>query len=512
QSIVGLGRSVLDIPAPVHREQVRQLGDERLPTPGDIMDLPEIPPLLSTRQKRHGLPPCFSAEWPSADLPRHSRPTATGVLKRFVWTPYMAPQWCAIELAWVNEVGEIMTWLATVPIVLFIYVRFHHVDRVKRQFSSEQPVPLDPVNLDRFLRASARGDDRWWPNELAYWYGFWSNRRSRDHQIQIVPTCHPGWPTMEYTDWWAVACRQRFLTQDRLLQDPRGVQLPGDVPPASSQERDPIVLPRDAPARERRAWMQRPNIQWKGEGASSSGRVDSQPGEDDEDEEAEYDQQEDIPEGDGDQDPGGDGPASHDPDIDFFSDRVMEYGGASGSGSRPNPPPGGDRCIVTARRVTCTSCFRAGSRRWIRSHMVIWRLAPPMMRFTGRARLCSLTLPNPSSVRGFSTTSPRSSCSFTHHRSSSISYACPIARRTTSHHCSRPISHLHGLSNITSPPSAITHRPRSPSTTIRCTRLSAHGHNGHRGIAIRPLRHIIPSPPLPDARGRPGLGSGACMS
>ncbi|MED6160016.1 hypothetical protein PIB30_047556 [Stylosanthes scabra] len=217
----------------------------------------------------------------------------------------MAPQWRAIEPAWVNEMGEIQTWLATVPIVLFMYVRFHHVDRVKRQFGSEQPVPLDPVNLDGFLRASARGDDRWWPDELAYWYGFWRNRRSRDHQIQI--------------------------------------------------ERDPIVLPRDALARGRRAQMQSPDIRRKGESASSSGRVDSQPGGADEDEEAEYDRQEDIPDEDGDQDPGGDGPAPHDPDLDFFSGadlelaRFMEYGGGSGSGSGPQLFAGG---IVASLRPT----------------------------------------------------------------------------------------------------------------------------------------------------------------
>ncbi|MED6201646.1 hypothetical protein PIB30_097090, partial [Stylosanthes scabra] len=90
----------------------------------------------------------------------------------FVWTPYMTPQWRAIEPAWVHEAAEIQTWLATVPIVLFMYVRFHHVDRVKGQFGGEQPVPLHPVNLDGFLGATARGDDRWWPKELAYWYGF----------------------------------------------------------------------------------------------------------------------------------------------------------------------------------------------------------------------------------------------------------------------------------------------------------------------------------------------------
>ncbi|MED6187565.1 hypothetical protein PIB30_077675 [Stylosanthes scabra] len=182
-----------------------------------------------------------------------------------------------------------------VLIVLFMYVMFHHVDRVKRQFGGEQPVPLEPVNLDGFLGTTARGDDRWWPDELAYWYGFWRNRMSRNHQIQIVPTRHPGWPSREYTDWWVVACRQWFLTQDRLLQDPRGFQLPGDVPSVASQERDPIILPRDASARGRC-----PDIRRKGEGAPSSGREDPQPGGDDEDEEAEYARQEDIPEGGGD--------------------------------------------------------------------------------------------------------------------------------------------------------------------------------------------------------------------
>ncbi|MED6185937.1 hypothetical protein PIB30_061944 [Stylosanthes scabra] len=160
----------------------------------------------------------------------------------FVWTPYMSPQWRDIEPGWVNEVGDIETWLATVPIVLFMYVR---------------------------------GEDKWWPAELDYWYDFWHNRRGREHQIQIVPTHYPGWPTKEYADWWVVACRRRFLSSDCLLQDPRGAQLLDDAPPAATQARDPIVLPRDAPARERRARMKRPDIRRKGEGVSTSGRSDA---------------------------------------------------------------------------------------------------------------------------------------------------------------------------------------------------------------------------------------------
>ncbi|MED6201293.1 hypothetical protein PIB30_093479 [Stylosanthes scabra] len=312
---MGFCRSVLDIPTPVHREQVRQLGDGRLPTPGDIVDLPEIPPLLSTRQRPCGLSPCCPCRlnglgqisWDTHArriLEFRNELDRVGV-DDFVVTPYMDPQWCVTEPGWVNEVGGIETWLATVPIVLFMYIRFHHVDRVKRQFGSEQAVPLDPVNLDGFIRASARDDDKWWPDELAYWYGFWHNRRSRYHQIQIVPTRYPGWPTREYADWCAVACRRRFLSLDRLLQDPRGAQLPDDVPPAATQERDPIVLQRDAPARGRRVRMQCPDIRRKGEGASTSGRSDTQPGGDHVDEEAEYRRHEDIPEGAGAQDPGG---------------------------------------------------------------------------------------------------------------------------------------------------------------------------------------------------------------
>ncbi|MED6123356.1 hypothetical protein PIB30_048411 [Stylosanthes scabra] len=60
----------------------RQPGDEWVSAAGVIMDIAEIPTLLSTRQKRDGVPSCFTAEWTSADHSRHSRPTAIGVPKR----------------------------------------------------------------------------------------------------------------------------------------------------------------------------------------------------------------------------------------------------------------------------------------------------------------------------------------------------------------------------------------------------------------------------------------------
>ncbi|MED6115566.1 hypothetical protein PIB30_091873 [Stylosanthes scabra] len=51
----------------------------------------------------------------------------------FTWTPYILSTWRDIEPDWVTEEGEIETLRASIPIVLFMFVRYHHVDRVKRQ-------------------------------------------------------------------------------------------------------------------------------------------------------------------------------------------------------------------------------------------------------------------------------------------------------------------------------------------------------------------------------------------
>ncbi|MED6126344.1 hypothetical protein PIB30_077551 [Stylosanthes scabra] len=154
-------------------------------------------------------------------------------------------------------------------------------------------------------------------------------------------------PTKEYVDWWVVACRRGFLSADHLLQDPRGAQLPDDVPPAATQARDPIVLLRDAPTHRRRAQMQGPDIRRKGEGASTSRRSHVQPGGEDVDEEAEYRRQEDIPNGVEVHDQGGDNPTPQEADIDFFSGADLElarfilHGEGSDSRSAPHASAGG---------------------------------------------------------------------------------------------------------------------------------------------------------------------------
>ncbi|MED6213443.1 hypothetical protein PIB30_093395 [Stylosanthes scabra] len=78
-------------------------------------------------------------------------------LAQFACTPYVDPAWDALRPAWMLTVEEQRTWRVVVPIVCFMYVRMHHVDRVKKQLGGEQQIPEDPINLDGFLSASTRG-------------------------------------------------------------------------------------------------------------------------------------------------------------------------------------------------------------------------------------------------------------------------------------------------------------------------------------------------------------------
>ncbi|MED6135217.1 hypothetical protein PIB30_044206 [Stylosanthes scabra] len=78
----------------------------------------------------------------------------------FACTPYDEVAWDATRPPWMLADEEQRTWQAVVPIVYFMYVQMHHVDRVKIQLGGEQPILEDPVNLDRFLDVSARGEDQ----------------------------------------------------------------------------------------------------------------------------------------------------------------------------------------------------------------------------------------------------------------------------------------------------------------------------------------------------------------
>lgn len=174
------------------------------------------------------------------------------LMLQFVWTPYDDPALQAMCPPWFLDEAEWGTWLSVVPLVCFNIVEFHHADRVKRQFNGEQPPPEPPVNVDRFLTTTGRGDDVWWPEKHSEWYDLWRARFAPGHRI-VITACHDYRPTVEYWDWYRAACRVRHLSGQHVLDDPRLFELPADVQPTASQPRDILQLPRDVPDRRRRA-------------------------------------------------------------------------------------------------------------------------------------------------------------------------------------------------------------------------------------------------------------------
>ncbi|MED6109543.1 hypothetical protein PIB30_034768 [Stylosanthes scabra] len=165
----------------------------------------------------------------------------------FACTPYNAPAWDALRPAWMLTEEEQRTWRAVVPIVCFMYVRMHHVDRVKRQLGGEQQVPEDPVNLDGLLAVSARGEDQHWPTRHQQWYDDWRAWFTAERQVTITPTQYLIMPTQQYFEWWQDACRVRILSPTDALDDPCLDALPDDVPAIASQPRDRLYFPGDVP-------------------------------------------------------------------------------------------------------------------------------------------------------------------------------------------------------------------------------------------------------------------------
>ncbi|RYQ92291.1 hypothetical protein Ahy_B09g098476 [Arachis hypogaea] len=113
----------------------------------------------------------------------------------FAWRVYDDLSLQTLCLPWFCDEEEWGTWLSAVPLVCFIIVRFHHVDRVKRQY----------------LTTTGRGKDVWWPERLQQWYDRWRQRFDPGRRITVHHTFDTR-PTREYYDWWRGACHARHLS------------------------------------------------------------------------------------------------------------------------------------------------------------------------------------------------------------------------------------------------------------------------------------------------------------
>ncbi|MED6181888.1 hypothetical protein PIB30_023557 [Stylosanthes scabra] len=169
---------------------------------------------------------------------------------QFRWTSYGLDDLRFLSPKWIRSGPEIRAWRSVVPIVYFDLVHMHHVDRIVRQFGADQPILVDPVNVDRFLRTKGRGEDVWCHRTTRSLYESWMRQVTDLVVVEIVlkPDFRGNW---KYLDWWSRVCRSRFLLDDRLLQDPRVQVPPADIRSTPSQPWQEIQLTLDAPTHRR---------------------------------------------------------------------------------------------------------------------------------------------------------------------------------------------------------------------------------------------------------------------
>ncbi|RYQ95327.1 hypothetical protein Ahy_B08g090513 [Arachis hypogaea] len=213
--VLGLSSACMDIPLAVLCSTPRHDTHRRLHSAVDILDISEISALIGLTQQSRDQHEARVLRWRLAiDLLR--------------WDEYDDPALQALSPPWFFEEAEWRTWISVVPLVYFNIVEFHQVDRVQRQFNGEQLVPGTPINVDRFLTSTRRGEDVWWPDRLDKWYAGWTVHFEEGHMIFIQP-CFDYRPTREYWYWCRDACRVRYLSGQDVLDDPRLADLPADV-------------------------------------------------------------------------------------------------------------------------------------------------------------------------------------------------------------------------------------------------------------------------------------------
>ncbi|KAF1880864.1 hypothetical protein Lal_00011924 [Lupinus albus] len=73
-----------------------------------------------------------------------------------------------------------------VPFICFAIVEWHAADRVMRQFGLQQPIPQDPINLQKQHKMDLRGkNDYNWQQKHDQWIQIWNHRE--DYVMNGLP-------------------------------------------------------------------------------------------------------------------------------------------------------------------------------------------------------------------------------------------------------------------------------------------------------------------------------------
>ena len=124
---------------------------------------------------------------------------------QIVWRPYaplsvrdLLPDYCLIA-------PEI--WRASVPLICFHIVEWHHADRVLRQFGMQQPIPTAAVDLAACHTIQLRGkQEKDWMYEHRGFIESWNGRMNAIAQAPL--SRNPISRTSQYMRWyWRITRR-----------------------------------------------------------------------------------------------------------------------------------------------------------------------------------------------------------------------------------------------------------------------------------------------------------------
>ncbi|KAF1898248.1 hypothetical protein Lal_00033014 [Lupinus albus] len=145
----------------------------------------------------------------TTNIPGHATNIIRSMLDRlridqFAWTPYQ-------NIDFMGQIPDMAR--SRVPLICFAIVEWHAADRVMRQFGLQQPIPQDPINLQKQHKMDPRGkNDYNWQQKHDQWIQIWNHRE--DYVMNGLPNVQPLYHYSEYMQWYLQRTR-KYISPDR---------------------------------------------------------------------------------------------------------------------------------------------------------------------------------------------------------------------------------------------------------------------------------------------------------
>ncbi|KAF1868692.1 hypothetical protein Lal_00036130 [Lupinus albus] len=124
-------------------------------------------------------------------------------IDQFVWTPYQ-------NFDFMGQIPDMAR--SRVPLICFAIVEWHDADRVMTQFSLQQPIPQDPINVQKQHKMDLRGkNDYNWQQKHDQWIQIWNHREY--YVMNGLPSVQLLHHYSQYMQWYLQRTR-KYISPD----------------------------------------------------------------------------------------------------------------------------------------------------------------------------------------------------------------------------------------------------------------------------------------------------------